>query len=269
MSRKITHIDPDDLVSAYLLTQNITDVGKQFGVSMGYAHKAIVGHTGKPLRQILLEHLRPKIVAAHESGMSVKAIADHVGKSRGYVVESLKSIGITPRNRSEAMYHRMANTDPIERKRLVKAANIAASGPRKESDLKTIAKGRQATMSKQGIGERAFQKLLDLRDVLYVPEKAVGRYNIDFVIGNLAVEVYRSYANPTGIIRNMEKIEHLRNIGMSALYIWKRPGHVLSLRHADYAIELSNLIDRHPSPGGQYWMIRGGENLCPTKINPV
>src|SRR5699024_7131513 len=68
------------------------------------------------------------LISRYLSGESVKHLAESFGFSRQVVYRVLRNANIKPRNRSESMYVRMAQTPPEERKRLASAANEAKRG---------------------------------------------------------------------------------------------------------------------------------------------
>ena len=55
------------------------------------------------------------IIREYLAGKSVKQLASDIGHSRQVIYRVLRNAGITPRNRSESMYTRMAQTSPEER----------------------------------------------------------------------------------------------------------------------------------------------------------
>lgn len=68
-----------------------------------------------------------KLVSLYNSGKSVKQLAEMFETDRNTIGRRLKSVGITPRGRSESMFLRMSQTSPEERMKLVAKAHIARS----------------------------------------------------------------------------------------------------------------------------------------------
>src|SRR5690606_18443985 len=155
---------------------------------------------------------------------SVKAVAEQLGVARGTIVRWLRLAGIRQRDRSEAMRLRMSKTSPAERTALASAAHDAIRGHRKSPDeLARRAVGYSRTRCKQGRFERDFAVLLDRLGARYSAEHAIERYNIDFMIGRLAVEVCRSKGNPLRRGHFAKKLEYLGDVHIPVLTIWCKP----------------------------------------------
>lgn len=267
MARKIFPTNPQDFIDCYLLSYNVRDVMEHFGCSKSLVHKRFF-EAGLTVNGVRDKYLGDIAFSLYQSGLSVKAICEklNVVKERRVINKWLISRGVTPRNRSEAMFNRMKNTTSDERKRLAEKAQDTIRGKKlSESALRNHAISKQFSKRKQGVFELAYMNLLDGLSVEYIPEFAFGKYNIDFMIGNVAVEVYKMTGNPFSISKNIERTKYINNFGISVLAVWC--GNISpTIDCAKYAIALNDVLNRNPSLRGKNWMIRSSSNLCFTEI---
>ena len=123
----------------------------------------------------------------HEAGQSILSLSREFGHQRRTIQTWIEKIGGTVRNRSEAMYQRMANSSPEERKAIAYAANNAVRGiKRSDNELqkRALAKSRMI-----GHGEPELLKALLIEGLPAEAQKPCGKYNIDIAIGYIAVEL--------------------------------------------------------------------------------
>ena len=78
------------------------------------------------------------------------------------------------------------------------------------------------TLSRESIAESRVRKVLDELDLAYIKEKHIGKYHIDFYLGqHLCIEVQGNYwhSKPKRILTDKRKKDFLENLGYKILYI--------------------------------------------------
>ena len=155
-------------------------------------------------------------------GDSVLKISKHFSVSRDTIHRRLSEMGIEQRTKSQAAYNRMSKLTEDERKKITSNANLSVTGKKLNS---SIHKKRALTLQEKpyehyiGIGEVEFKNLLDLNGIDYVWQKAESIYSIDFMIGNVAVELRkaRNDRGYTGIKKGRTKF--LRENGIITFFV--------------------------------------------------
>jgi hypothetical protein len=202
------------------------------------------------------------IVKKYISGISEKALSIELNATRGMIRRVLITSGITPRNRSAAMYQRMANATPKERSKLAEKAHDAVRGKKRSSEeLIKRAISKQELMTYLGKGEEQLKNWIIERGEKVVPQLAFDRYNIDLAVGPVAVELLIGSINP--LVRgDAKKIEYLCRHGWSVLYVWLSCRGYPTEAHADYIVSYVNEVRRDPTLIGEYRMIRRDAKLA-------
>jgi very-short-patch-repair endonuclease len=169
--------------------------------------------------------LPPESIDAYLAGESVLALASRYGVSRQVVNRHLRLAGVKQRNSQEAALLRASRMTPIERKRQAVAAHAAKRGKREsEEQRERVALSREANGAGISDTERTIMEWLAEAGITALPQKAVGRYNIDLAIDGLAVEVLgggwhsskKAHANRTA---------YLLDRGWRVLFLWTERRH--------------------------------------------
>jgi predicted transcriptional regulator len=157
-----------------------------------------------------------KIIEVYQSGIGVAGIKDHVDfkVSISNIFTILRQNSIHIRNPSEQQQARMDRCDFYQRQALVKKANQAARGSKKsESSLTKASFTRQIrqNISKNRKFELTVIRHLNDAGIYGTRDKAAYIYNIDFAIGNIAVEVFGGgwSTSPSRIDKYIKKTKEL------------------------------------------------------------
>ena len=158
------------------------------------------------------------------------------------------------------MFLRMSQTSIDERKRLVAKANEAMRNlprdfHRRSSEKQALSK--QASLCKVGVGEPEMIEWLTERGCVCKPQSAFGAYNIDILIGNIAVEIHVNPSNPHRNAYYRNRIIKLLGGGLSVIYIKVTKQRRLSPDTADSVIAILKHLCGSPPARREYWMIRG------------
>lgn len=154
-----------------------------------------------------------EIISMYDGGKSENFIAKHFNVSRNVIRRYLVSNNANIRTQSQAEKLKWSQMTDEQRANQLKSAHSAAKGRTRTTIEKIkMALSREQSLAEHhiGIGEPEFREFLDKQGVNYIYQKAVDGYNIDFAIGNVAVEItsftgrYRA-GNPI----QQKRIEHL------------------------------------------------------------
>ena len=201
---------------------------------------------------------KKEIVAMYQAGASEKAIAEKFGCSRTIIRPILVHAGIPLRSKSEASKLRYRNTTKEYRQALTAAAHEAVKGSitRKQALARAISREQSGNESHLGDGEAEIAQRLDELGIVYVRQKAVDIYNVDFAVGSVAVEVtcgtvkYRG-----GNTKENKRIKKLLECGYNPVCIEFRQKEAI-LRCLDDVVSHIQEARRCPPFGREYWVIR-------------
>jgi len=251
-------LDPHEV--ARLRAQGLTR--KQVAHALGVSYQTVtrrLRETGIPLPGNRLRDITPEMVKDLYVTLSEKQIADQLGVGRDVIRRRLLEAGITPRNRSEVMFHRMAATTAEERRRLAKAAHDAVRGVRRSED--ELIKRAQAQTRRIGEGEHTLLQLLEQRGVAPIHQMPVYKYNVDLAIPPVAVEVFRDAANPALRGAHQSKAKYLLDHHWAIVWVWITSEGEIDETTADQVIAIFKRTRRTPTLFGEEWVIGRRSNL--------
>ena len=202
------------------------------------------------------------LINEYLSGKSAKRIAIENGFSRQVVYRIFRENNIVPRDRSGAMYARMAQTSADERKRLAHAAHVAKRGKKNTPEMLH----RRALAHKRRIGmfEQEFIDAISKHGFDVVPQEPFLSYNLDIGCGNIAVEIHTQTASPLAA-KHCEKLMNCVNSGKSMIYVWidpRRPN--LTPQCYENVIRTLEEFRSNPPSRSKYWVIRSTGELYAT-----
>jgi hypothetical protein len=199
------------------------------------------------------------LVSEYNANKSVKALAQQFGVSRDVIKQRLNSVGIKPRNRSESMFVRMAQTPLEERKRLAHAANVAKRGSHNTFEMLQ----KRALAHKRFIGkhEQEFINAISNANIPVIPQEPFLSYNLDIGCGNIAVEIHTQCANPL-TANYIKKLMKGVKSGKNMLYVWISPRHDFVADDCyKNVISIIQSVRSNPPVNTKYWVIRGTGEL--------
>lgn len=204
------------------------------------------------------------LVQRYLAGESEKSLSERYQIARNGIRARLRAANIEPRGRSEAMYVRMAQTIPEERRRLAEAAHVMRRGQRDQPETVRVRTQRRARTNRSrawiiGRGELELFDYLTDHGLVAKSQQAVGPYNIDISVGNVAVEVHATNNHPRSAWGVPKRIEYLTERRWQVIYLWT-PKAVIEERCLDQMIALCERLDGLPPVRGEYWVIRGSTN---------
>jgi very-short-patch-repair endonuclease len=153
---------------------------------------------------------------------------------------------------------------PDERLQLLANAHAAVRGkPQTIDQLRKRATGRQAKPPAMSVHESTFAAWMCERDIAYVREMAIDKYNVDFGISPIAVEILGGEWHGTRkkAAGHSRRTPEILDANWSLLFIWATPTYPLTPVVADYAVSYLESVRRDPSLLGEYRVIGGEAQL--------
>jgi 5-methylcytosine-specific restriction endonuclease McrA len=182
--------------------ENLRVALRKAGIIIGRRYRP--AHNAKPLPP------DAEIVQRYLAGDSVKAIAAAHSVGRMTISNLLDRHGVERRGRATAMRVRMARTPQAERLRLTEAAHASVRGkPRPEAVSARIARSHANRKTRRGLGENELAEALRANGYDVIQQEACGRYNIDLMVGSVAVELYSQGTTVASKPRECRKIADL------------------------------------------------------------
>lgn len=200
-----------------------------------------------------------EVRAMYESGISENATAKHFGVARAIIRRHLVEAGAHIRGQSEAETLKWAQMSDYERANQVRAAHTSTVGisPRYESLAKAAITREESPAERHiGPGEPEFASLLAGAGIPFRYQAAIDTYNIDFLVGTVAVELTTNACRYTESNADQKKrAENLLKRDIKTLaVVFDCLSTLINL--ADDIIAHAKEIDRLEAFGGEYWVIR-------------
>ena len=199
-----------------------------------------------------------EIIAMYKSNLSELHISKHFNVSRAAIRNRLKQAGIEIRSQSQANIVSMARMTSEQRKQRAKKANDALRGAtqcREGREKRSRGIEINSYENMIGFGEKEFKKALEDRGINFVWQKSCGIYNIDFAIGNVAVELKSGGATNAVADKKRGRIKYLRDYNFTTMVIAFDKVNTL-LHYMDDLIGDINILNCNPTPLGEYRVVR-------------
>lgn len=253
-------LDEDDLVKLYKGGMTKANIARHFGCAPSCIQKRL-SKLGFPAKSPGVEQRfildEDEIVILYNSGMTKRSIGKRFGCSELVIAKRLSEHGIPKSStRSDAMRIRLARVGADGRSALSTAAHNAVRGmKRTDADLCKRALGKERAFKLASPAEESLYKLFCDKNIPAVPQKAVSKYNIDFAIGTVAVEISGRARKDKENFR--ERVKYLLDAGWTLIVIWAGIRRPITESAANYIISIVEQSSTDPSLCGQYRVIRG------------
>jgi very-short-patch-repair endonuclease len=194
----------------------------------------------------------PDAVELYLAGESVLALAKRFKIGRDAVRGHLLREGITLRTASEQNRATAQREGAAARMARVTAAHATKRGRSpKESSLARAAATRERRGSAQSEGERRLLRWLEERGQVVGIQTAVKRYNVDFTIETVAVELLGGEWHQRKR-RHGTRTKTILDAGWNVLFVWDTPTYPVEPSAADYAVAFAKKARRNPSSVREY-----------------
>lgn len=205
------------------------------------------------------------LVRRYTSGQSENSIARSLGVGRGPIRARLIHCGVAIRGQKEANRLMMSKRSPLENRWNSSAAHEAVRGrcmSFKEKRQRAVTRQTQgllgANVSEQ---ERKLFRIATEMGLQVIPQYAIGKYNVDFLIKGttIAVEVLGGgirYSSPVFREGFRKRFEDITDRGYSLILVWVGK-YRIDRRGVKQLITFRDMFRRSPSLVGQEYMIFG------------
>lgn len=277
MPTKNTSVDFDNLIKLYLKGEGIEKLARNFHISTNRI-KSVFIERGVKLRSIKERHAivgkkcaafniandplpSDVIVKRYIAGESENALAKAYGVSRTMIRTRLIRSGITIRSYSAANLLKASQMTPEERKANSAAAHAAVKGMKHTwEQLCCRAQSREGTQGNRSEAELLLERWLIERGIPVIPQKAVGKYNVDLGAFPVAVEVFGGgwhfYKD------HVERFNYLFDRGWHIVIVYVNGRlSVLTPGAADYIVSFFQQATSNPTAPREYRVIWGEGKL--------
>jgi len=205
-------------------------------------------------------------IDAYLSGGSVNNLSKQAGTGRRAFTSFLQRNEISLRTQSEAEKVKWVRMTPEQRQQQVKAAHDASRGVSKSFEAKCkTALSVEKSLANQSPYEIILLDSLRRAGYSCTPQKAIGPYNTDAAVGNIAVEVWGGEWHFSGhhAERTPERFRYILDQGWHILVIVSSSRFALITEDtAQHVIAQLNILSSTKPKPRQYRMIGGnGEFL--------
>lgn len=253
----------DDAVRLYISGKSIAKAAADCGVSPN-AVSAKLKADGVELRTRRKALPDAEIVSRYVAGESELALAKHFDVSRQVIRRRLEEQGAGLRDMSAAGFQRYDGSTREERAAVTAAANAAKRGkPAAESSLERAARTRERSQGPMSRYERLVAAWLAERNIAHTREKAVGRYNVDFALNAVAVEVLGGEWH-SGRVKSKvhgRRTPELFRRGWHVAFVWATANHPMTEAVMEQIVAFEDFASRNPSAEREYRVIRGDGQL--------
>ena len=188
------------------------------------------------------------------NGMSEQAIAKKFNVSRCAIRQRLNENNVAIRSQSEASYVSAKQFTSEQRKSRAHAANNAKRGmiEREESRVmraKTLEGNAYENMT--GKGEIELKNIFKENGINHTWQKAAGRYSLDFLVGNVALELRSGTSYRGNTHKKNGRIKFIRDMGITTIYVLFDSVFNL-IENANYVIDEINKENLAQLPDGYF-----------------
>lgn len=287
-----TDIDVNDFIRRYQSGETLKQLMAAFHIGHTKAKSILVSHgiellsSGKRHRALNEEQIK-EVIELYVSGKTTREIGDIFGVSKTTIRDYLRraNVPVRPRHynlqtaldamdpkelylkRSSAQRKRWRALTPEQQKMLVRAAHKTWRGKHHSWDSKrkiALAKARRA--ESDSFYEQQIAQWLFERGIQFRQQTAIGYYNVDFTINDVAIEFTSGWAYKDVITKRwQERFKYIFDSGWHLYIIW----HNTSLKSlpplssvvCDDLVAWCEFLQSSPSIDRQYRVVRGSGEL--------
>jgi hypothetical protein len=198
-----------------------------------------------------------EIIKMYKSGDSENFISKHFDSARGTIRRILKENNIPIRNQSASEKLKWSQMDSVTRSNQVRACHAVTKGrqiPTEERILR--ANSLEKSRGRIGIGENILANIFRKNNISFIQQAAIHTYNIDFLIGTIAVELNIGTVYPDRRKTDSKKIMHFLNRNRSIIYLLCKDISLIKGKPVKDLIGIINELSRNPPSKSKYWVIR-------------
>ena len=263
MSCKMININVDNLIELYKSGKSIQELRKVFNCSQKPITR-ILRENGIAIRNPNVRKDLPidEIISLYTSGISINELAIRFSVGRPAIVRRLNESGVIIRGQTQANQLMMSKRTPEENARNIRAFHDTIRGkPKTHEELCKRAIGVEKSFTVfHSFYEAEIAKILQQREIFFIPQKAVDKYNVDFAIfDNIALEIcgggYHSFNSHK--FRFNERSKKLFDCGYTIVVCWVIDCYFIPTAIVDYCVALNKILCSDPTSRCKHYVIRG------------
>lgn len=262
MTRPLDPANIDHAIELYLAGKSLQQIKAATGVTTNALWRHRTRRGIPPRREHRISVSVENIVDSYLAGESELRLSQRYEVSREVIRRRLLEENIEIRSWEEAGRTRARRMTPEQRKAQATAAHEALGGShRSYESLVTAAQTRERKGLCGSPGERFVYNALLYANLGPVPQKAIGKYNVDIAVAPVAVEVLGGswhLAKRHHVVRT----PYILDQGWSLLFVWNYEGRsTLTREGTDYVVAYCHEVRGHPTLVGEYRVIAGNGEL--------
>ena len=243
-------------IPCYVVQSCLRDMGLTLAITTTRSAKMAKG-LARGLKQ-RSKHLEA-VHRAYDLGLPVLAISKAVGIGRATVDKCLADLGITKPTLSEGNRRSAAMLSPEYRKARAKPAHAAIRQLGERPHTRKIQSEREAlSMRYVGRGEKEVLEHLSALGFDCIPQAARHGYNIDILVGSVAVEIHNKTSAPHLTTQTFCRTVNLLCAGLHVFYIRTGPScPIISELAMKELVTFLDFASGNPSAPREYRVVRG------------
>lgn len=265
MTRALDPALVDKAVALYVSGKTLAQVSTEVGIGTSTLLRKLKARGVETTNPLWRKDIpSEEVCLRYESGETEFDLAATFSVDRSVIARILREGGASRRGMSAAGTLRYVGTTREERQAITRNANVAVRGvPANPNQLRKAAITRQTRPPKPSPYEALMARWLRERHCPYVRECAVDKYNVDFAISPVAVEILGGewHGTRTKAVIHGQRTPHLLDAGWAVLFVWATANCPLTPAAADYVVAYVDETRRNPALVGEYRVIRGDGEL--------
>ena len=255
------YINSNDVINFYLSGISVKDIACKYGSSEHVIRIILQKANISTARKHPTDNLSVDVVLKlYNQGIGVSGIAKRLGFSRMAMIGFFKRNHIPMRNQREQQIERMKYSTPEQIAHLTESAHKASKGRKvsiEERENNAFMRFVKQDLSKMSKYELLLFDALKSRNISFVTQYPIGTYNVDFLVGNVIVEIFGGTWHRTGEHRRRfsERTKYILNQGFVMLFVFAYDVDSFETVITDYIIPNIQELSTDKAFIGQYRMI--------------
>ena len=260
MSRNIIINDNIDYIikEHFISKRSIADISSELHIDPNVIRRNIIKSNRVPFNFKLWSDgvfVLKCAIALYNYGIGLRGIADRLDIPIAKMTSEFKRQGIKLRTQSEQEVKKWSIMDKEKRLKQVEACHNSTKGvPQKHSALVKMAQSR---CKRRSLYEEVFESALIDSGISFEAQFPIDKYNIDFVIGNVAVEIFggKWHSHGSHILRFPERTKKIFDSGYALVVLYITEPKFFSREICSDFIKFIYKLSIDKSSIGKYWVV--------------
>jgi len=269
MSKVIfSNSDVDYIIKEHFVSiRSIKDICKEFGVAHGTIKKVIVDNGRIPLnfnKWVYGAICLKACIALYRYGIGIRGVAERLDVPIQLLISEFKRQGINLRTQSEQESIKWTLMTKEQRAYQVKGAHKAMETY--TPTIESLIKMSNSRSRRTSVYETKFADYLTSRGIAFKEQVPIHIYNVDFIVGNVAVEIFGGNWHSFGAhaARFRKRSEEIFNSGYSLAILTIGEPNTMTDSVCSNFVELINIFNSDKSSIGKYGVVWSTSNFITT-----